>query len=137
MIMNDIMKQLSLSAQKLSKNPLGIIALFIILIYAFASLVVCFSSNLDGAQKTPLIWFLVVFPLLVLGVFAWLVAYHHTKLYAPHDFPDKEGFFRALTPSEQKQRLNEEIKEVKDDNQESEVSRILSEELQKNSFVDV
>jgi hypothetical protein len=46
---------------------------------------------------------------LVLILFGWLVASHHTKLYSPTDFPDKEGFFRALTPFEQKQRIDEEI----------------------------
>lgn len=37
------------------------------------------------------------------------------KLYAPHDFPDKEGFFRALSPLEQKQKLEEEIKNIEEE----------------------
>ena len=71
------------TAKGLAKNPLGIIALFIVLIYGFASLVVAFSDKLVAGERVPLIWFLVVFPCLVLAVFGWLVSRHHTKLYAP------------------------------------------------------
>lgn len=98
------------AAKSLSRNPLGIIALFIVLVYGIAALVFGFSgAELEPIQKWPLIWFLVLFPVLVLILFGWLVASHHTKLYSPTDFPDKEGFFRALTPFEQKQRIDEEI----------------------------
>ena len=69
-------------AKKLSHNPLGIIALFIILVYAFASLVVGFGASLEKSQKTPLIWFRVLFPVLVLIIFAWLISHHRLKLYA-------------------------------------------------------
>ena len=90
------------TAQRLARNPLGIIALFIVLVYGIAGLVLGFSAaNLQPNEKLPLIWFLVIFPVIVLAAFLWLVAHHHMKLYAPHDFPDKEGFFRALTPAEQ------------------------------------
>jgi hypothetical protein len=34
------------------------------------------------------------------------------KLYAPHDFPDKDGSFRALTPAEQKRRLDAEVEAI-------------------------
>lgn len=78
---------------KLSKNPLGIIALFIVLIYGFAALVVGVSGeNLKPDQKQPIIWFLVIFPVIVLFVFVWLVTKHHTKLYSPADFKDESHF---------------------------------------------
>jgi len=44
------------SARHLARNPLGIIALFIVLIYAFASLVVGFSNKLTAAERLPVIW---------------------------------------------------------------------------------
>lgn len=83
------------TAKGLAKNPLGIIALFIVLIYGFASLVVGLSDKLVAGERLPLIWFLVVFPCLVLFIFAWLVSRHHTKLYAPSDYKQDEAFIQA------------------------------------------
>jgi len=108
--MKNPVREVANAARNLSHNPLGIIALFIVLIYAIAALVFGLSgAELDQAQKMPLIWFLVSFPILVLLVFVWLVVNHHTKLYSPQDFRDKDGFFRALTPLEQKQHLDREV----------------------------
>ncbi|MES2674462.1 MAG: hypothetical protein V4660_09480 [Pseudomonadota bacterium] len=82
-------------AKSLSKNPLGIISLFIILIYGFAALVVGVSSHLNPVERFPIILFMVLFPVLVLGVFAWLVSQHYEKLYAPQDYNNDEGFLKA------------------------------------------
>lgn len=110
--MASLLKDFGQTAQRLARNPLGIIALFIVLVYGIAGLVLGVSSgDLEPSERQPLVWFLVVFPVVVLGVFYRLVTAHHVKLYAPHDFPDAEGFFRALTPSEQKERLEQEIRE--------------------------
>ncbi len=106
----------SQAAQKLSRNPLGIIALFIVLVYGIAALVLGVSSdNLQTEERLPLIYFLVFFPCIVLFVFYRLVAKHHVKLYAPDDFQDKEGFFRALSPLEQRQKLEEELKHIEEE----------------------
>jgi len=91
------------SARGLSRNPLGIIALFIVLIYGFASLVVGFSDKLQPSERTPIIWFLVLSPLVVLAVFGWLVSRHHEKLYAPKDYTDDESFLKSL-PNRNKAR---------------------------------
>jgi CheY-like chemotaxis protein len=82
------------TAQGLAKNPLGIIALFIVLVYGFASLVILFASSLVASEKLPLIWFLVIFPVLVLGVFTWLVIRHSGKLFAPSDFKNEDNYVR-------------------------------------------
>ena len=102
----DNIKQFSETAKGLAKNPLGIIALFIVLIYGFASLVLGLSSNLQGAERMPIVWFLVIFPVIVLGVFAWLVSRHHEKLYAPKDYTDDKSFLDAASA---KHNLREEI----------------------------
>ena len=73
------------TAKSLARNPLGIIALFIVLIYGFASLVVGLSGRLDPGDRTPLVWFLVVFPCLVLAVFTWLVSCHHVPTASLQD----------------------------------------------------
>jgi hypothetical protein len=77
-------------ARDLSKAPLGIIALFIVLVYGVAALVVGLSkfSGLQRDQTALLIWFLVLFPVLVLAMFGWLVSRHHIKLYHPAEIPE-------------------------------------------------
>lgn len=81
-------------ATALARNPLGIIALFIVLVYGFATLVTTLGSSFSEAERLPLIYFLVGFPVLVLGVFAWLVSSHSGKLFAPADFRDEENYVR-------------------------------------------
>jgi CheY-like chemotaxis protein len=84
-------------AQKLARNPLGIIALFIVLVYGFAALVTGFSSSFTPSEKLPLIYFMIIFPVLVLGVFGWLVSRHSNKLFAPSDFRNEDNYVRTLT----------------------------------------
>lgn len=99
----------------LSRNPLGIIALFIVLIYGFASLVVGFSGSLQPEDRLPIVWFLVVFPVIVLAIFAWLVSQHHEKLYAPKDFTTDEAFLRNVRErSKQRQIIIDQDMEVQE-----------------------
>jgi hypothetical protein len=74
------------TARGLSHNPLGIIALFIVLVYGIAALVVGFGNNLNGTSTTMLVVFMVLFPVLVLAVFTWLVAKYPVNLYGPKEF---------------------------------------------------
>ena len=81
------------STKAITKNPLGIIALFIFLIYSIASLVLGVSASaLTEGQRWAFILFLVLFPLLILGSFVWLVANHAVKLYSPSDFRDDRSY---------------------------------------------
>ncbi len=82
------------SAMGFTKNPLGIIALFIVLVYGFASLVVGFGNELSE-HVIPLIYFMVFFPVLVFVGFLWLVARHYNKLYGPSDYQDEDNFIKA------------------------------------------
>ncbi len=90
------LKEFGDTAKALSKNPLGIIALFIVLIYGFVALVVGSSSQLGPEERYPIVWFLVIFPVIVLAVFGWLVSQHYEKLYAPRDYNSDEAFLKAL-----------------------------------------
>jgi CheY-like chemotaxis protein len=92
--MSDDTKNFGETAKSLARNPLGIIALFIVLVYGFASLVTAFAGSLTSAERLPLIYFLIVFPILVLGVFAWLVSNHSGKLFAPSDFKNEENYVK-------------------------------------------
>lgn len=100
--------QFSNTAKTLSKNPLGIIALFIILIYGFAALVVGTTEGKETSIQ-PIIWFMVIFPVCVLGVFSWLVSCHYEKLYAPADYGSAEAFFKIRRDNYDKNRS--ELKE--------------------------
>ena len=86
--------QFDRTAVKLSQGPLGIIALFIVLIHGFASLVLGLADDsLAERDRSILVWFLVLFPVGVFGVFAWLVSTHHANLYPPQAFQNEEHFF--------------------------------------------
>jgi CheY-like chemotaxis protein len=85
------------TAKGLAKNALGIIALFIVLVYGFASLVTVGTGSFTATERLPLIYFLVCFPVLVLGVFTFLVVKHTNKLFGPGDFKNEENFVKMLS----------------------------------------
>ena len=80
------------TAKSLSRNPLGIIALFIVLVYGLACLVVMTGGSLSISEKLPIIYFLIIFPFVVLGVFTYLVAFRAGQLFAPGDYKKEETF---------------------------------------------
>lgn len=100
------------SAEKLSRNPLGIIALFILLIYGFAALLFEFSGSvLEPGQKWWFTIFLVVFPVFVLVDFTILVIFHHAKLYGPYDYRSDDAFFKTIPAGKTKEKYEEKVKE--------------------------
>ena len=82
------------TAKELSRSPLGIIALFIVFVYGFVSLVMINSDAFASAERLLLIGFLISFPVLVLFVFAWMVSNHSDKLFGPGDFKNEEHFMQ-------------------------------------------
>lgn len=92
--MSDQMKDFVETAKGLARNPLGIIALFIVLVYGFASLVTAFAGSFSASERMPLVYFLVVFPVLVLIIFTWLVSKHSGKLFAPSDFKNEDNYVK-------------------------------------------
>lgn len=91
--MSKDIKDFADSALGFTKSPLGIIALFMVLVYALATLGAVVGENFQEYVQ-PLVYFLVGFPVLVFLGFLWLVAKHHDKLYGPSDFKNEENFFR-------------------------------------------
>ena len=79
------------------RNPLGIIALFLSVIYGIAGYVISngFSCLHGCCERLPLICFIVSFPLILLAAFIYLVVNHNEKLYAPKDFDNQDGFLKA------------------------------------------
>lgn len=99
------------NAKAFIRNPLGVIGLFVSLIYGFACLILGFGIKNFNApeERLPLIWFIVAFPILILIAFLWLVIKHHTKLYGPADFQNDTTFALMGNPE-----LLIEIEKVKD-----------------------
>ncbi len=90
------MEKFMKGATSLARNPLGIIALFIVMVYGIASLVAT-SDSLAAQDKSILIYFLAIFPCLVLVSFVYLVVSHSNKLYAPSDFKDEKNYIDAIS----------------------------------------
>jgi CheY-like chemotaxis protein len=108
-------------AKGLSRNPLGIIALFIVLVYGLAALVTTFNNTFTHTERLPLVYFLVIFPVLVLGVFTWLVSAHSNKLFAPSDFKNEDNYIKmqmsvvgSLVAASSKDKSTSSETEIKD-----------------------
>lgn len=101
-------------AKTFTHNPLGIMALFVTACYGIAGFV--FSSefsNLKGyCERLPVIWFVILFPVIILAVFVWLVVNYNHKLYAPSDFKDDNLFAfvngRSYNPGEEPKKIKKE-----------------------------
>jgi len=91
------MKNFAESAKSLAKNPLGIIALFLVLVYGIAALTFGLSAtSLSSVERWIVLLFVVLFPCFVLFAFYRLVTKHHNKLYAPADWKDESYFLKAM-----------------------------------------
>lgn len=109
------MRDFAESTKALTKNPLGIIGLFIVLVYGLACAVLGLGADsLQPDERLPLIWFIVLFPVLILGAFLWLVTAHHRKLYAPSDYKDERLFLAPQSDEQRTQRLEKEVKRVEE-----------------------
>lgn len=104
----------NLPIKGIAKNPLGIIAIFISLIYGFSCIVL--GSNINNLhypyERLPLIWFIIVFPLTILATFIYLVIYHHEKLYSPRDYRTDDAFIKAIDKKKLEERILSEVKEL-------------------------
>lgn len=87
-------------AKNFIKNPLGIIGLFVVLVYSVATIMGGLLMK-DGPTPTTqdhitnaawLIQFIVWFPVLVLLIFTLLVVFCHENLYGPSDFLDPKDW---------------------------------------------
>lgn len=96
--MNTKFNDFQTSALGFTKSPLGIIALFIVLIYGFATLAATFGDNFKDSIVL-LVYFLILFPVIVFVGFLWLVSKHHDKIYGPSDFKNEDNFFKMRMSS--------------------------------------
>jgi hypothetical protein len=103
-----MMENFGNTAVGLSRNPVGIFALFITLVYGIAALVSTVGT-FHPIERYFITAFILCFPLLILGVFTWLVIYHHQKLYAPSEYPNGDFLKTVETKKEEITALTEKI----------------------------
>lgn len=107
-------------APKLAQNPLGIVALFVLLIYAVAALLFTqTAATITVDERWPILAFVIVFPFVVLWIFYKLVTKHHSKLYAPQDWQDERHFLQAMNieispQSDEPQAQPEQLEVIRD-----------------------
>ena len=88
-------KSLRETAITLAKSPLGLIALFLVLIDSMASASIVFSNNLKETHVTILVVFIILFPILIFSAFIYLIIFHREKLYSPGDFKNEDNYMRT------------------------------------------
>ncbi len=84
----------------LAKNPLGIISLFVFFIEAIATVSLSIAVETDYAGH--IIWFITLFPTLIVFLFFGTLWIKRESLYAPMDYSDPQAFQKLLRPMEQK-----------------------------------
>jgi|GEM_PF-3280644 len=78
------------------KNPLTIIAIFAGLAEVGGTIVL---PLLQQSTQSVYVWFLMLFPTLLVGSFFWLLYNKHHVLYAPSDFHDDSTFQQVMQAS--------------------------------------
>jgi hypothetical protein len=91
------------------KNPLTVIAVFASLAEISGTVVL---PLIEKETQQTFVWFLMIFPtLLVLSFFGTLIFKPHV-LYAPSDYKDENifaSFFKPASPERQRKKLEEEV----------------------------
>ena len=84
----------------LAKNPLGIISLFVFFIEAIAT--VSLNIAIDSVYAGHIVWFIILFPTMIVFLFFGTLWIKRESLYAPMDYSDPKTFQSLLRPVEQK-----------------------------------
>lgn len=102
------------------KNPLTVIAIFAAIAEISGTTVLPF---IESENQGIYIWFLMLFPVLLVTIFFLTLNFNHRVLYAPSDYKNEDNFLKSFgkaTTQEKADKLREEIEEAE--------NNILSEE---------
>ncbi len=83
---------MALQVSKIS-NPLTLIAVFASLAEVVATAVL---PTLEGPVQDQFVWFVMLFPVLLVGLFFLTLNFNNKVLYAPGDYEDEANFLRTL-----------------------------------------
>ena len=93
------------------KNPLTIIAIFAAIAEISGTVVLPFIAE---ENQTVYVWFLMVFPILLISLFFLTLNFNHKVLYAPSDYKNEDNFLHSLqraTYTEKALKLEAEVLE--------------------------
>ncbi|EOI5913245.1 hypothetical protein K5E59_000897 [Enterobacter hormaechei] len=71
------------------KNPLTIIGIFAGIVEISANVIL---PLLNDENQTTYMWFLMIFPTLLVAIFFAILNWNHVVLYAPSDYKDEDNF---------------------------------------------
>lgn len=95
------------------KNPLTVIAIFAAIAEISGTTVLPFIA---ADNQSIYIWFLMFFPIFLVGIFFLTLNFNHRVLYAPSDYKDEKNFVNPYgskaSPEEQVNKLREEVEEI-------------------------
>jgi len=94
------------------KNPLTIIAIFAAIAEISGTVVLPFVAE---TNQSTYIWFLMVFPVLLVLLFFLTLNLNHKVLYAPSDFKDEANFFKSFqpaSPTEREEKFRSQVREI-------------------------
>ena len=101
------------------KNPLTVVAIFAGIAEVSGTIVLPFILP---ANQVTFMWFLMVFPTLLVAIFFLTLNFNHAVLYAPSDFRDDQAFLDALkgivskeTEPQQLEREDSLVQEINSD----------------------
>lgn len=97
------------------KNPLTVISVFAGIAEISGTAVLPF---IDIQNQATYIWFLMLFPPFLVGIFFATLNWNHKALYAPSDYQNEDNFINPLGKSTSQERvlkLEEEVNEVVSD----------------------
>jgi tetratricopeptide (TPR) repeat protein len=77
------------------RNPLSVIALFVLLVEAIATVTLLKASGQPDIA-IPLVWFVVMFPTLIALLFFGTLWWGHQFLYSPMEYRSDESFLTAM-----------------------------------------
>ena len=115
--------------EKITKinNPLTIIAIFAGLAEVAGTIALGF---LAGETQQIFIWFVMLFPAILVALFFLTLNFNAKVLYAPSDFKDEKNFLNTLGVSKNLEKIQKELKSAEKEI----VSRVLSEIKNENDI---
>ncbi|MCS3459426.1 hypothetical protein [Aeromonas sp. BIGb0445] len=96
------------------KNPLTVIAIFAAIAEISGTTVLPF---IESENQGIYIWFLMLFPVFLVGIFFLTLNFNHKVLYAPSDYKNEDNFLKSFgkaTTEEKEEKLREEVEEAED-----------------------
>lgn len=94
------------------KNPLTVISQFAAIAEISGTIILPFITP---ENQAIFIWFLMIFPIFLVGAFFLTLNFNHKTLYAPSDYENQDDFlklFGIVTPRERDEKLSAEAQET-------------------------